>query len=300
MEDKDILISSDCISGSPNSDSKTQRTIERTQEDQEYVPVILKRTDEVVRHPDDVLERAIEEGLEQHKRSKISLLLSAISAGLILGFAGMCVALMSQMFPVDNNEMLNRLAISLVYPLGFIISIMSGTQLFTEQTATAVYPVLDKRVHIKSLLVLWGIVLVGNILGTFLSSLLIFFADPVILAQKGYIDVTHHLTQYTFFEIFISALLAGWLMAQGGWLILANPPGSSQILSIFIVTFIIGIGGLHHSIAGSAEVFSGLLHSEHPSYVEGLSFLVSAVFGNLVGGSFFVGVLNYGHIRKTQ
>lgn len=47
---------------------QTKRSVERKQEDRESVPVIVKRTDETVRHPDDVLEKAISEGLEQIRR----------------------------------------------------------------------------------------------------------------------------------------------------------------------------------------------------------------------------------------
>lgn len=59
-----------------------------------------------------------------------------------------------------------------------------------------------------------------------------------------------------------SALLAGWLMALGAWLVLATPPTVSQLASIYVVTFLIGLGGLHHSIAGSAEALSGYLTSD--------------------------------------
>ena len=37
----------------------TDRTKQRAQEDQEFVPVIVKRTDEARRHPDDTLEQAV-------------------------------------------------------------------------------------------------------------------------------------------------------------------------------------------------------------------------------------------------
>ncbi|MFT6632695.1 MAG: formate/nitrite transporter FocA (FNT family) [Bacteriovoracaceae bacterium] len=282
------------------SESQTTRTIERNQEDEDYVPVILKRSDEALRHPDDTLEQAILEGIEQHKRPILSLFLSAIAAGLILGFTGMSVALVSQLFPGEEQWMLNRIVVALVYPLGFIICIMSGTQLFTEHTATAVYPVLDRKVHLKSLFILWVVVMCGNITGTFLSSLLIYFSDSVILGTAGFISVSDHLLSFSFGEVLMSAILAGWLMAQAGWLVLATPHASSQIVCVYIVTFIIGLGGLHHSIAGSAEIFSGIFHSESPNYLGAFSFLISALVGNLIGGSFFVGVLNYGHIKKTQ
>lgn len=280
--------------------TQTDRSLERKSEDQSYIPVIVKRNDQAIRHPDDTLKFAIEEGLEQHTRPRLSLLLSAISAGLILGFAAMCVALMSQLFPSSEGVLVNRLACALVYPLGFIVCVMSGTVLFTEQTATALYSVLDRKSTLMSLLALWAIVLVGNFIGTFFSSFLLYFAEPVINANVGFTHILDHLISYSFSEVFFSAILAGWLMAQGGWLIVATPPASAQMLSIYIVTFIIGFGGLHHSIVGSAEIFSGLLHADNPEYLKSFSFLVSAVLGNLVGGTIFVAALNYAHIKKTQ
>ena len=69
-----------------------ERRLERLEEDQSFVPVIIKRTDESRRHPDDVLVTAIAEGLEQLCRPALSLGLSSIAAGLILGFTAMAVA----------------------------------------------------------------------------------------------------------------------------------------------------------------------------------------------------------------
>lgn len=212
----------------------------------------------------------------------------------------MCVAIASEMHPLALDPLKNRLATALVYPLGFIICILSRTQLFTEHTATAVYPFLDGKTTFKSLHTLWITVLAGNLIGTFLSTLLIYMAEPVIGAKDGFMELTNHLTHFQAQHVFVSAILAGWLMAQAGWLILASSTSTGQIISIYIATFIIGLGGLHHSIAGSAEVFGGLLHSAVPNYAGAAKFLSSAIIGNLMGGSLFVAVLNYGHIKKTQ
>lgn len=281
-------------------DEETARSIERSAEDQTYVPVIIKRIDAVSRHPDDTLEKAIKEGFEQHERTKSSLLLSSVAAGLILGFVGMSVAVVSSALPVEMDGLLKRIITATVYPLGFIVCVLSGTQLFTEHTATALYPVLDGKVSKRSLFQLWSIVLIGNLIGTFISSVLVYLADPIIASGDGFLMILDHLLHYKFLEVFISAVLAGWLIAEGSWLVIATPPSSAQILCIYIVTFMIGLGGLHHSIAGSAELFSGLFHSENPDYFASASFLTSAVLGNLVGGSVFVGLLNFGHIKQTQ
>jgi formate/nitrite transporter FocA (FNT family) len=279
----------------------TDRSLERLAEDRTWVPVIVKRTDEARRHPDDVLMAVIEEGVEQLSRPSVSLGLSAVAAGLMLGFTAMAVAVVSvAVQPLADWPMLERLAVALVYPLGFVVCLTSGAELFTEHTATAVYPVLDRRAGLVKLLRLWVVVVAGNLIGAWLSAGLLALAEPVIGAAAGYIEIGHHLVEPGPFSLLISAILAGWLMALGAWLILATPAGLSQIASIFIVTFLIGLGGLHHSIAGSVEMFVAYLVSDEFTLGESARFITLALGGNLIGGSVFVAMLNYAHIRELQ
>ncbi len=282
------------------ADSSTPRTLERAEEDHHFVPVIVKRNDQALRHPDDVLEKAIEEGVEQLERPLVSLALSSIAAGLILAFTAMAVAVVTLAVADVESAVARRIAVALVYPLGFVVCVMSGTQLFTEHTATAVYPVLDGRSRVTRLLRLWGVVIVGNLIGGFAGAGLLTCADDVVGAASGYVEIGHHLVEFGAGTLLVSAILAGWLMAQGAWLILATPPATSQIVSIYIVTFLIGTGGLHHSIAGSVEMFAAWMNSDAFTIGEVARFIGIALAGNLVGGSLFVALLNYGHIRKTQ
>lgn len=281
-------------------ESVTQRTQKRAEEDEHCTPVILKRTDEALRHPDDVLEDAIRTGLEQINRPFVSLTLSSVAAGLILGFTVMAVAVVAKLCLSYQNSLLQHLLTAAVYPLGFVICIMSGTELFTEHTATAVYPVLDKKANPWLLFRLWMIVLVGNVLGCVLCAYLLSQAETVVQAKEGYLTIVHHLLSFNNMPLFISAVLAGWLMAQGAWLVLTTHSTISQITCIYIVTFIIGLGGLHHSIAGAGEMFTSLFLGNDITLSDAGRFLSLAILGNLVGGSIFVALLNYGHIRKTQ
>jgi formate/nitrite transporter FocA (FNT family) len=277
------------------------RKIQRLEEDQAFVPVIVKRTDETRRHPDDVLVSAISEGLEQLNRSAVSLGLSSIAAGLILGFTAMTVGVATAAIePLALPPLLARVLVAVGYPLGFVICLTSGAELFTEHTATAVYPVLDRKASVVDLLRLWFIVAAGNLIGSVFSAGLLTYAEPVIGARSGYVVVATHLIEAPVLPLLVSATLAGWLMALGAWLILATPPMVSQIVSIYIVTFLIGLGGLHHSIAGSVEIFTAAFVSSGFSVGECLGTIGLALVGNLIGGSLFVAVLNYAHIRETR
>lgn len=278
----------------------TERAQKRAREDSAFEQVIIKRSDETLRHPDDTLEMAIREGIEQLTRPFLSLALSSVAAGLILGFTVMAVGVVTTIFLVNHVQFLSRFATAVVYPLGFIICIISGTQLFTEHTATSFYPVLDNRIHFRKLVRLWATVIAGNLLGAVLSALLLCETDIIIQAREGYLDIGTHLVSYGALPLVLSAVLAGWLMAQGAWLVLATPSNSSQVLCIYIVTFLIGIGGLHHSIAGSVEMLTAYFISDQFTMGQVVFFIGWAIFGNLIGGTIFVALLNYGHIKETM
>lgn len=281
--------------------TESQRGEERKVEDQQYVPVIIKRTDETRRHPDDALQNAIDEGVEQLNRPTISLLLSSIAGGLIVGFSALAVAVViTASHEAELRPMLQRIASAFVYPLGFIVCILSGAQLFTEHTATALYPILDRKSGVTNLLRLWTLVVVGNLIGAFTAAGLQYVGMDVIQAKSGYIHIGHHLTHFSTGSLFVSAILAGWLMALGAWLVGSSPRTIAQIVVIYIVTFVIGLGGLHHSIAGSVEMFAAMFVSSEFTLAMAFEFISVALLGNLVGGSCFVALLNYAHIRRTN
>jgi len=272
---------------------ETERGEERMREDREAVRVIVERSSEARRHPDDVLELAIEAGLDQLGRSTLSLVLSALAAGGIVGFSALAVGVVGSL----GSEV--RLVQALVYPFGFVVCIMSGAELFTEHTATAVYPVLDRRSSVRALLRLWVLVCVGNLIGAVGVAFILDQADGVIHASEGYRQVALGMVQHDAKGILFSAILAGWLMALGAWLVHATPPSVAQIVSIYIVTFLVGIGELHHSIMGTVEVALGVF-GDSVAAVDAARTIAIAIGGNLIGGSVFVALLNYGHIRRSR
>ena len=58
--------------------------------------------------------------------------------------------------------------------------------------------------------------------------------------------------------LFLSGLLAGWLMGLLTWLVTAARDTISQIVIVWLVTLVIGFAQLHHVVVASAEVLAGL------------------------------------------
>lgn len=246
-----------------------------------------------------ILDEQIEASLKEFNKSNQGLLISAFSAGLEVGFSLLLMGTIFTLFADQMSVETLRLSLALCYPIGFIFVIIGRSELFTEHTALAILPVLKGSVKVKELLILWGLVYIGNLLGGYVFSFLIVSIGPDV----GFLslDSLHHfaeeLTHHQWHTILISALLAGWMMGLLGWLVTSSQETISRIFVVILVTAIIGMAGLHHCIVGSIEVFSGMITSEDITLMHYLKFQLWATLGNVIGGAVFVALLKYSHVR---
>ncbi len=149
---------------------------------------------------------------------------------------------------------------------------------------------------------LWGLVLLGNIIGGVAFSA---FAAS-LLPKLGAADadafgkIAHDLVSHSWWIMFLSAVMAGWLMGLLSWLVTASRESMSQIVCVWLTTSIIGYAGLHHCIAGTVEVLTGVFLHHGATLGDYLTFMSAAVPGNAVGGSVFVALLKWGHIQAVD
>ncbi|EAY27742.1 formate/nitrite transporter family protein [Microscilla marina] len=250
-------------------------------------------------HPkqvDEILDQQINTAIHEYRRSNFRLLVSAFSAGLEVGFSVFLIGALYSLFHGELSSATLHIILAFAYPIGFIFVVIGRSELFTEHTTMAILPVLNGSSNLKSLLVLWGIILTGNLTGGFLFSLLLvdFTTAMDIIKPEAFAYLAEHLIHYSWNIILVSAIFAGWLMGLLSWLLASVSDSSSQIIVVILVTATIGIGGLHHSIVGSIEVFSGMLVSPKITFADYLSFEICSIVGNAIGGVFFVGIVKYG------
>lgn len=101
-----------------------------------------------------------------------------------------------------------------------------------------------------------------------------------------------------FWTILQRGIFAGWLIALMVWLLPAAE--SSRLWIIIIITYLVGLGGLAHSIAGSVEVLYIVATgtTSWGAYFGG--FMVPALLGNIFGGVTLVAALNYGQVAPQR
>ena len=242
-----------------------------------------------------IVEEQIEESLEEYKRSDKALFLSAVTAGLDLGFSLLVIGVLYTMFSAKLSLETLQVVLAFAYPIGFIFVILGRSALFTEHTTLAVLPVLSGKESVGGLARLWAIIYGGNLLGGYVIGGFIALMGPKMgLVTKHALEkIALHLVEYEGWVILGSAILAGWLMGLVSWLATSSKETISRIVVVILVTAVIGLGGLHHSIVGSAEVFAGLLVSKKITVVHYLSTQIWATIGNIIGGVFFVSILKF-------
>lgn len=261
----------------------------------------MAKDDEPKEH-DEIIEEQMRMGFREYERSNFGLTLSAFTAGLEIGFSIMLMGLMHHYFAGKVSEDILHLIVAVGYPLGFIFVIIGRSELFTEQTALAMIPVLNKKASVKELFGLWGFVILGNLVGGLLFSLFITWIGPESgrIPAESFEHIAKKMLEPRWEITLGSALLAGWMMGLLGWLLTSAQESISRIVIVGLVTVIIGVAGLHHCIVGSVEVLCGMLVSDTIHWSDYFNFLFFAVIGNTIGGAFFVSVLKYTQTKAGQ
>ncbi len=236
------------------------------------------------------------EGEGELARSIPALWWSALAAGLSIGFSVLAQALLKAYLPDMPGAALIE---SIGYSVGFLIVILSRQQLFTENTLTAVLPVIARR-QLDWLLVmlrLWGIVLLGNLAGCFLFAGFLAYSGALSPDMADAVRaIGTKLMANTPFEMFVKGIVSGWLIAALVWM-MPSAEGT-EIFVITLITYLMALGGFTHVVAGSAEAFYLWLEGHESLSRIVFGFFLPTLAGNVFGGTLLFAVLSYAQVRE--
>ena len=250
-----------------------------------------------------ILQEQIDESLREYQRNNRSLYLSSVAAGLEIGFSVFLIAAFYSHFSASVTPHVMYLLAAMSYPIGFMLVIIGRSDLFTEHTTLAILPVLDGRKTVPQLLRVWGIIYGGNLIGAACFSAL--FVQFVGMTERFdsavFAYYSEKMTADYFGGQFMGAIFAGWLMGLLAWMVTSSAETISRIVVVALITFVIGLGGLPHCIAGAVAMFCAWFsEGTTVGFTEVVNFLVIATIGNTIGGSVFVGRVKYSFIGKNH
>lgn len=224
-----------------------------------------------------------------------SLFWSAVGAGLAIAFSFLAASGARAAAPPGWEHVLGALA----YPLGFAIVVMGRYQLFTENTLPPVALVLERLAPVSCLGRVWGLVLLGNLLGA--SAVGGFLAWPGLLTP-GVAEAAVHVASVVHAPdpgvVFGRAVIAGWLVAAMVWLVHRVDRGAGLAV-IWVCASLMPLLHLEHVVVGTVEAMWALASGLAPLGAVAVHLGVTLI-GNTLGGVLLVALLNHARTDRVQ
>ena len=234
------------------------------------------------------------DGHEQLSRSSTALAWSGLAGGFAMSASFLAEALLRAFLPEAEWT---RPISELGYPVGFLIVVLGKQQLFTENTLTAVLPLLQHRKlsMLGNVARLWAVVFAANMVGAHIAAW--FFGNTPAVSrdvQTAMHEIGSHAMRVDFAAALVKGLVAGWLIAMVVWLTAAME--NAKVAAVFVPTYVVGLGSFTHVIAGSVEVLFLVMTGSLPWSTFALTYLIPTLIGNSLGGVLLVAALNHGQV----
>jgi formate/nitrite transporter len=243
--------------------------------------------------PKEITQAGIKTGTAKAALSWDKALVASFLAGAYIAFGGLLSITVTSGMPKETWGSLPTLFAGAVFSLGLILVVIAGSELLTGNFALVPLAAFSGRVKIGRLFSNFGIVLIGNLLGSlfvayFLADQTGVVTQPLQHARLEEIATLKGQTE-TEWQIFLRALGCNWLVCLAVWLALAATDVAGKILAIFFPIMAFVAMGFDHVVANMfflpAAIFAG---AGDITWGDTLHNWLFAGLGNLVGAAIFV------------
>lgn len=261
----------------------------------------------------------INSGIQKANLPILKMVLLGIMAGAFIALGGAASNVAS--FGVENAG-LQRVIAGCLFPVGLIMVVFSGSELFTGN-CLMIMGVLDKKVKVSKMLLNLVVVFFSNLIGALIVDFLIFYSGQLDIgtgAVGAYaIKIAVTKTTISPLKAFTSGILCNIFVCMAIVMSCNAKEVSSKIFAIFFPIFAFVVCGFEHSIANMFYIPMGILSATNPQYAQiandlygvplqqsvnlssfnGIDSIIYVTLGNIVGGMLFVAVPFYIAHRKV-
>jgi nitrite transporter NirC len=226
--------------------------------------------------------------VRQARRVPRYLLLSAY-AGAFVGVA--VVLLVSVSAPLAAAESpITRLVQGVVFGIALTLVVFAGAELFTGNAMTLVHGLYARSVTMRDLAVVWGLSLVGNLVGSVAFAGLVHGGGTLGSGGATLVaSIVDTKSAATGPQLFWRAVLCNLLVCVALWMAQRAQSDSAKLITLWwgLLAFI--ASGFEHSVA-NMTVFSLGVFQGSATWLELARNLAWTVPGNVVGGGLLMGL----------
>jgi formate transporter len=262
--------------------------------------------------PAEMAQKAEELGVKKANMALGPQFMLAILAGAFVSLGAIFATTVSA-GSTDLPYGITRTLMGLAFSLGLILVIVGGAELFTGNNLV-IMAFVSNKVNLPALIRNWGIVYIGNFVGSIATALLMFLTQQYTFG-KGIVglnalNIANSKCHLEFIQAVALGIMCNALVCLGVWLCYSARTTTDRILAIIFPVSAFVAAGFEHSIANMYFIPTGLfikawgtpsfftLINKTPvdfSYLTWGNFLVQnllpVTIGNIIGGAGMVGIV---------
>lgn len=265
------------------------------------------------RSPKEITEGYLQAGVNKSKKSRKPLFMLAFLAGMFVAI-GACASMVASHGIADYG--IAKLVAGAVFPVGLIMIILLGGELFTGD-CMMVLGVWNKKYTYnrmwKALTIIW----VGNFIGAVLIAVIVFFSGQLDMSYGalGAYVIKNAVGKSTidFIPALVSGIGCNIVVCAAMLIAFGATDVTGKIAAGFLTIMAFVLTGFEHCIANMYYITIGMLASTNETYVDqaidiyhlsaeqinginmmgALSNLVPVTIGNIIGGMIFIALPMY-------
>lgn len=266
--------------------------------------------------PAEVANKAVAVGIKKAGLDFWTMFFLALYGGAYIALG----AILATTVGTNGSEFpfgLNTLLKGLIFTVGLILVIVAGAELFTGNNLMLM-AVLSKKITFGKMLRNWGIVYLGNLIGSVIIAAIMFISKQYTFAGgaigKTALTVANSKTGLEFWSAIGLGIMCNILVCLAVWMTFSARTTPGKILAIIppIAAFV--AAGFEHSVANMYFIPIGLfIKWFDPAFSNSagefanltlsnffLKNLIPVTIGNIIGGAIFVGAMYWFIYLRNQ
>jgi formate/nitrite transporter len=188
-------------------------------------------------------------------------------------------------------------------PFGLFMTLMSGAELFTGNTALVTMALLEGKATASQLVKSWTASYAGNFVGSILLAALVYLGGTLVGGGAS-VGVAVAKTSHSFTTALVRGILCNWLVCMAVYLAsFAKDVGGKMVAIWFPISAFVALG-LEHSVANMFIIPLGIFSGAAVSWKAFLlQNLLPVTLGNIIGGAVCVATafcMAYGKMGASE
>ncbi len=252
--------------------------------------------------PKEIAEATVNVGCVKANQSMMSLLLLGILAGIFIAFGAVGSTIISALVA---DKGLAKLIGAAVFPIGLMLVIMAGAELFTGNNLMTL-GVMTGKYSMKNMFKNWIVVYIGNFIGSIAVALLISRSGLYTgaIADKAIAIATMKaaiITRLGLSAVLSRAILCNVIVVLAVWLATGAKDITGKILACWFPVMLFVLSGYEHSIANMYFIYVGKYIGAQLTHLQiWTNNLFPVTIGNLIGGAVIIPIFYYLILMKDS